>query len=153
MLNQHLSRTVWTTSKHHQLHEVRIYCWTFILGCIGFSLVCLINHQLSVYMYWFTHWNWIIRTGDVTFSLAIFSSFSCVSLLLLRSRCLISLTRCFVVCICWERWESSTTALWTPLPFHPSGNYSLDYSLLLWSLLALPPRPPHTHTLTCVLQL
>lgn len=62
-----------------------------------------------------------------------------LSLLLSRSRCLISLTRCFVACICWERCESCTTALWTPSPCPPSGSYSLDNPLQLGSLLALPP--------------
>lgn len=58
-------------------------------------------------------------------TLAIFSVFLLVCLAC-RSHCLISSTKCFVVCICWEHWESSTTALWTPLTFPPSGNYSPD---------------------------
>lgn len=58
-------------------------------------------------------------------TLAIFSIFLLVCLAC-RSHCLISSTKCFVVCICWEHWESSTTALWTPLTFPPSGNYSPD---------------------------
>lgn len=46
-LNQHLSRTGSTKSKHCNPHVSRIYCGAVLLNCISFTKVYLINWRVS----------------------------------------------------------------------------------------------------------